>query len=511
MTSSAPNGMLSDESGKTFEHLCERLRSISADIASGSEIEQALREIPALVLLDQMPDLISVKDREGRFVFSNIAACAAAGFDGCAALSGKTVFQLFDEETAGILSAMDDEVFLGGSAVRNREERLAVGNGANSWFSVSKTALRDRSGEVIGIVSISRDVTDRRRQEELRHGHARLLEMIARGKPLNEILDSLIRLVETQLDDVRGSVLVLDEHGRRLGGGAAPSLPVAYARQIDGIEVGPQCGSCGTAVWRGSAVIVKDVLTDPLWSDFRTLGTRFGFRSCWSTPIIGSEQRILGTFALYSPTVREPTQMELELMTMATDLAGIALERAESERRIRQMAHYDALTGLPNRALFWSQFSRALHEAKRESRKVTIAYLDLDNFKAINDTHGHAGGDEVLRVLAARMSRCIRASDLIVRLGGDEFAIVFSNPSHDESGVLRRLEKLRILLAEPVALDGDAVRATCSMGVAFFPSDGEEPEMLLARADRAMYEAKGLGRNTLSVAAVDDSLTDNAA
>lgn len=510
MVSSARHGVLSGKPAETLEDLCERLRSISLDAGTAPGLEQTLHEISALRLLDQLPDFISVKDRLGRFVFSNRAACLAAGLTDWSTLSGRDVFDLFASQTANILFAMDSQVLSEGVAIENREERLVLGEGKTLWLSFTKTALRDRSGNIIGLVSVSRDVTERRRQEELRHGHAKLLEMIARGRPLGAVLEALVGLVEAQLDDVRGSVMLIDEGGKRLTGSVAPNLPQAYIKKIEGIEIGPCHGSCGTAAWRRQPVIVSDVSTDPLWAAFDGLGAAFGFRSCWSTPIIGSEQRVFGTFALYSSTRREPTPLELELMTMATDLAGIALERADSERRISHMAHHDALTGLPNRAFFWNQFTRALHEARRENRKVTVAYLDLDNFKSINDSHGHAAGDEVLKTLAARMSHCIRASDLIVRLGGDEFAIVFSNPSQDESGVLRRLEKLRLLLAEPIQIDGATVRATCSMGVAFFPGDGEDPDVLLARADRAMYEAKGLGRDTLTVAA-PDPLADHAA
>jgi diguanylate cyclase (GGDEF)-like protein len=244
---------------------------------------------------------------------------------------------------------------------------------------------------------------------------------------------------------------------------------------------------------------VADVQSDPRWEAHRELGSLFGFRSCWSTPVIGAEARVLGTFALYSPTRREPTALEQELMAIATDLAGIAIERSESERRIRHLAHHDPLTGLPNRTLFWSQFNRSLHEARRENRRITVAYIDLDNFKAINDTHGHAAGDTVLKALSDRMAHCIRASDLIVRLGGDEFALVFSNPDGDRSGVLRRLDKLRTLIAEPVRVDGVSIGATCSMGVAFYPEDGDVAEDLLASADRAMYEAKELGRDRLTI------------
>src|SRR3546814_822732 len=215
---------------------------------------------------------------------------------------------------------------------------------------------------------------------------------------------------------------------------------------------------------------------------------------------MGAEGNVLGTFALYSDSVREPTGLERELTAMATDIAGIAIERARYEERIHHIAHHDPLTGLPNRTLFWAQFSGVLAAARREARSITVAYIDLDNFKQINDRFGHAVGDEVLKALSTRMSKCIRSSDLLVRLGGDEFGIVFNNPIRESDGVVRRLEDVRAAVSRPVLVEGNEILATCSMGIAFFPDDGDTPEDLLARADRAMYAAKDSGRDRLQVA-----------
>jgi diguanylate cyclase (GGDEF)-like protein len=181
------------------------------------------------------------------------------------------------------------------------------------------------------------------------------------------------------------------------------------------------------------------------------------------------------------------------------DLGGIAIERSQNEERIQHMAYHDPLTGLPNRTLFWAQFSRALNDAERESRKITVAYVDLDNFKGINDSFGHAMGDEVLKQLAGRVTQLVRAADLVVRLGGDEFAIVFSNAYQNEASVLRRLREIRSILSQPVTVEATEIPITCSMGVAFYPQDGDTPEGLLATADRAMYAAKAMGRDALQV------------
>jgi diguanylate cyclase (GGDEF)-like protein/PAS domain S-box-containing protein len=488
-------------SREPLEELCSRLLRISTGENIDVDMARVTFELETKTLLDQLPDFIYVKDRRGRFVFANAAAGHNSQFHDAADLIGKTDFDILDGETADRLFLVEQEVMSTGVAVNGLEERIRLPDGRVLWLMTSKTPLRDSLGSIVGLIGISRDTTERKRQDDLRHGHARLLEMIARGQPAKAVLDALVALVEAELCDIMASVLLMDEAGERLHSASSPKLPEAYVKLIDGFEIGPKRGSCGTAAWRRSPVIVKDVIEDPLWEDFRELAVMFGFRSCWSTPILGPDGRVLGTFALYSGHVREPTTLEMELTAMATDIAGIAIERALTEARIQHMAHHDPLTGLPNRALFWTQFSRTLHEAHREARKVTIAYIDLDNFKGINDTLGHAAGDEVLRALSARITNCIRASDLAVRLGGDEFAVVFSNPDHREMGVIRRLQELRMAIAHPVVIDETSVVATCSMGIAFFPQDGDTPEALLARADRAMYEAKAMGRNTLRTTA----------
>ena len=483
----------------SLEELCERLLKVSAERGVEDAIT-VINELTVSSLIDQFPDFIYVKDRRSRFVLANASTARANGVSAPSDLFGKTDLDFFDAEAAEELFAAEQAVMSSGEPISDMEHQLVMRGGSLRWFQSTKSALRDANGRIVGLVGISRDITERKRQDELRRGHARLLDMIARGQPLDSVLHALVTLVEEELDGVTASVLLAEEGTDRLRHGAAPGLPEPYRRLIDGLQIGPRVGSCGTAAWRREPVTVSDVLSDPLWENYRELPLRFGFRSCWSTPIISAEDTLLGTFALYSNAVREPTALERELTAMATDIAGIAIERTRAEARIYHMAHHDPLTGLPNRALFWTQFARSLGTARREGRRITVTYLDLDNFKEINDTFGHAAGDEVLKILAARLGQCIRSSDLLVRLGGDEFAIVFSNPGSDPgAGVLNRLKDLRAIISRPLEIDGETIQVTCSMGVAVFPEDGDTPETLLLKADRALYAAKGEGRDRLNV------------
>lgn len=449
-------------------------------------------------LLDNVPELVFIKDCSGRYEYMNAAALASLGF-GRDYLNSRTltIFDLASKPVAECIDKLDRRILAGDRDIYDAEERLVGEDGTTRWYAGTRIILRDQSGAPVGLAGISREITFAKRQETMRRSHASLLEMIVKGQPLKDILTALVQEVEGLLDNVFGSVLMLDEKKLILRSGAAPSLSEAYVSTVDGVPVGPNNGSCGTAAFRRDAVYVSDTCQSPLWADYADIAKQHGLRSCWSTPIFGNNDVLLGTFALYSRSVRMPTEMEKEIIDMATNIAGIAIDRRRAEERVHYMAHHDPLTGLSNRNLFWGQFRRALHEAKRENRLVAITYLDLDNFKQINDVYGHAAGDDVLRAFAERITACIRASDVAVRLGGDEFAIIFSNPIHDEAGILVRLEEIRRIVQEPIAQSATALTVTCSMGTAFYPNDGKTPESLLAKADAAMYRAKRDSRDRL--------------
>ena len=176
---------------------------------------------------------------------------------------------------------------------------------------------------------------ERKRAEALLSEEKRLLEMIAKGNSLSMILEALCRLVEELSEGSLASILLLDPDGNRLWHGAAPSLPKSYTDAIDGGFIGPAAGSCGTAAYRKEPVIVSDIATDPLWANYRELALPHGLRACWSTPVLASDGRVLGTFAIYSREPRSPTPQQQSIIEQITDLASIAIERkrAEEERQ----------------------------------------------------------------------------------------------------------------------------------------------------------------------------------
>jgi GAF domain-containing protein len=164
-------------------------------------------------------------------------------------------------------------------------------------------------------------------EENFRAGQSRILAMIAANAPLSEILKSLVLLIEAQSPEMLCSVLLLSDDGDHIRHGAAPSLPEAYIKAIDGEPIGPKHGSCGTAMYRGKPVIVTDILTDPLWEDYRDLASAIGLRASWSTPILSGHGKVLGSFAMYYREPRTPTGDETRLTDVATRIAGLAIER----------------------------------------------------------------------------------------------------------------------------------------------------------------------------------------
>jgi GAF domain-containing protein len=171
------------------------------------------------------------------------------------------------------------------------------------------------------------DITAQKKEEDFRAGQKKVLEMIATGAPLGEILTSLVLLIEAQSPEMLCSVLLLSDDGDHIVHGAAPSLPEQYVKAIDGAPIGPKNGSCGTAMYRGKPVIVTDILADPLWEDYRDLASASGLRACWSTPILSGRGKVLGSFAMYYRQPQAPTGAEARLTEVATHIAGTAIER----------------------------------------------------------------------------------------------------------------------------------------------------------------------------------------
>lgn len=446
-------------------------------------------------LIDWVPDYMWVKDTESRFMVANKALAFDHGFKSSADLIGLSDADLHAPEPAAQFRTVEREILRTGQPMIDEEECIVDAKGNEKWILSTKVPLRNEHDEIFGLIGIARDITARKKAEALRDGQAQILEMIAKNAPLEKVLGCLMRLMESQLDGIYGSILLLDRDGEHLRHGAAPSLAPEYTQAVDGVRIGPKVGSCGTAAYRREPVVVTDIDTDPLWEDYLPLVQPHGYRSCWSTPVLSHQGAVLGVFAMYSKTVRAPSKTEMQLIDFTTRIAGIAIERKLTEDQIYFMANHDALTGLPNRALLEDRLSQAIGYAERYGRWVTVMFVDLDKFKRINDTLGHGVGDELLTTAANRMLGCVRPHDTVVRLGGDEFVIILSDQPADMSETVEAVQRIRSTVTQPMQLEGRRLTVTASMGIAIYPNDGTEAAELLANADAAMYRAKDLGRD----------------
>jgi PAS domain S-box-containing protein len=218
--------------------------------------------------------------------------------------------------------------------------RIVLPDGGIKHLHSISHPVMDESGQIIEIVGTLMDVTERKRAEALRDGESRILEMIARDAPLEEILERLVRVVEAQFAGMFCSVLLLDSDGQHVRHGAAPSLPKSYVDAIDGLSIGPYAGSCGTAMYRKEPVVVTDILQDPLWEQYRNVAEPHGLRSCWSTPILAHSGKVLGSFAMYYREPRTPSPAETRALEMATHIAGIAIERKLTHERLERSEAY---------------------------------------------------------------------------------------------------------------------------------------------------------------------------
>ncbi len=206
-----------------------------------------------------------------------------------------------------------------------------------------------------------------------------------------------------------------------------------------------------------------------------------------------------GTIAFVEDTPGSLAPDDVDYVRLIASLASAAIDRGEQLRRLDALALYDVLTGLPNRAHLAERLDDTIAKADRDAHPFALHFIDLDGFKAVNDTDGHARGDAVLATIGKMLERTIGGSNMVARLGGDEFVVVQPG-AHDRADARALAEQLRTAIAEPFVIGGKEYRVTASVGIAFFPHDGHTAGTLLAHADAALYKVKGSGRDAIAFA-----------
>lgn len=472
---------------------------------------------------------------------------------------------------------------------------------------------------------LARSISRGKLAEQRELSRSNVLELLANGAPLNIILEDIVLSVEQSNPAMLCSIMLLDNQGKHLHTGAAPSLPDFFNSALNGMEIGIGACSCGTAAFTGQRVIVDDIHTHPYWAAFKALTHKAALSACWSEPIHSASGKVLGTFAIYLHEVRKPGGADIQLMEKTANVAAIALDRnradqalkesekmlsdilenvsayiylkdmqgrylfanrllrelfnapmeeivgyddnkfydantaasilqsdlrvlqdgetlrieesnlnpltgetsiyltiklplrredgsiyalcgiatditkeKDDEEHIRHMAQYDALTNLPNRALFSDRLQQTFSAAIRTHEHFALMFIDLDKFKPVNDTFGHAVGDLLLNEAAQRMQSCVRQSDTVARIGGDEFVVLLPSLK-DDLDAQDVAEKIRHALNLPFELSGHTLHISSSIGVAIYPEHGVNEKELIKNADIAMYHAKENGRNNVTL------------
>jgi diguanylate cyclase (GGDEF)-like protein len=316
------------------------------------------------------------------------------------------------------------------------------------------------------------------------------IEAVAVGETLRAVADRLCRDAEALAPDTICSILTVDRDSR-IHPLSGPSLPDFYAEAIDDLPIGPVAGSCGTAAYRGEPVEVTDIDTDPLWADYKALVLPLGLNACWSSPIRARDGRVIGTFAFYFRDKRGPSDLERQIVGTCVHICAIAIEHADAQERIERLAYCDALTGLPN----WSWFHDKAVRRIDTSRPLNIHYLDIDDFKGINDSLGHNVGDLLLGAVAERLTQVAGDENIVARLSADEFGIIQPCEDCDADGAWLARSLLGAF-EEPFDIEGRIVSVGASIGIAGAPADACDLRSLASRADLALAWAKKKSRMT---------------
>jgi len=421
---------------------------VALDISDRRHAEEALKRSHQFFerTLNTIPQPVFVKNFQHRFVFVNDAACLFLGFSRDQML-GRTDHDLFPIEQADTFAALDDLVFATGES--NLEEaKITDACGMEHVVLITKAVFDDDDGRPV-LVGVITDITERKRAEELLQIGAEVFEHSSEG---------------IMITDDRARILMVND---------------AFVR-ITGLAEAEVLG-------RDARAVGSDQLSSAF---FRSVYRRLKRHGFWKGEVVNRRRN--GEFYVAEMpvcAVRDEAGRVLRYIAMLTDIT----QRKHSEARINYMAEHDFLTGLANRALLHVRAEQAVLQAQRSGRKVAALLLDLDDFKVINDTWGHAVGDLLVQHVARCLTAVVRESDTVARFGGDEFVVLL--PDVDERGDTGVIAlSISSALSKPFITDSLSIHVGVSCGIAIYPDDAINVDGLFRAADAAMYRAKQRSR-----------------
>lgn len=459
--------------------------AMRAEMARGAG-ERRLRKI-----LENINDTVTLIDERGHALggTGQIAPGAILGYSSSFWTNSNVFDLLHPADTEKALELMGKVLEAPGERITSE---LRVRDSSDTWNTIEGSGVNLLADpDVGGILLTTRNISARKWAEMSLQGQAKVLRLVAQRAPLGDTLGEVAKLVEGLIPAGRCGITTT-------GGPLAEPLAVGLA-DADLLR----------AVVEGVIASDADPARSPLVANLgevRALSRRrpvlesAGWHTVWTYPIrrAGGDHDD-GALICVFDTGRTPAAQDAELLAVAADLAAIAIEREDSERRLAQLALHDELTGLANRHLLFNRLEQAVNRARRHGHQLAVMFLDLDRLKLINDTLGHEAGDMVLREFGDRLRSLVRPADTVARFGGDEFVILIE-PVHSDRDVAVVAERLERALEQPFSVNGDGeLYVTASVGLTVSDGKGVRASDLLRDADTAMYRAKQQGRNRLEV------------
>ncbi|MDD2742632.1 MAG: EAL domain-containing protein [Rhodocyclaceae bacterium] len=419
-----------------------------ADNTNLYEVERRARENQErlLAVMNNSVSMMAVKDATGRYQFANPKFERCFGFTS-GKIVGKTDFQVFPPNISDLFRDAELEAMRLRKDIE-REETIRLG-GTDRHFLVVRFPLFDDDGAITGVCFQATDITERKHAEEQLRLAARVFDRAAEG------------------------VVVTDINQRILTVNDAFSNVTGFSRE-EVVGQTPRILNSG----KHDAQFYLD-----MWEKIDAQGW-------WQGEIWNRKKN--GDLYLEWLSINTVKDQENKVVNYVAMFSDITLVR-ESQHRVEFLATHDDLTGLPNRTLFNDRLRLALARAGRSRESLAVIFLDLDNFKVVNDTLGHEAGDQLLKQAAARLLDCVRAEDTVARLGGDEFVLLLEANERNEAAI--SAERLLKALSTSYLLGEHECFVSASIGISMFPEDATDPNGLMRNADAAMYRAKDQGKN----------------
>ncbi|KAA3652323.1 MAG: EAL domain-containing protein [Proteobacteria bacterium] len=450
------NTLLRDPDGQTTAILASGL-----DVTEARTAAAALRSAHDLLhtVIDTSPDWIYAKDRQQRYILVNQAMATAIGQSPQALIGQPAAAHV---STAAVDDDSDPRVFAGQSEhlpldqVRDASGRVHV-------FDTYKRPLKDPDGRITGLLAYSRDTTAQRRMEAQLRLWAKVFECSSEGVMITDAAHRILT-VNRAFTEITG-------YTEAEAVGRTPRL-LSSGRHDAAFYDAMHATLAGEDRWQGE--IWNRRKNGEIYPQWLTINA-----------------------------VRDPDGTLTHLVGVFSDISDIK----HSEARLEHLAHHDPLTGLPNRLLLLDRIAHSIEHARRHQHQLAVCFIDLDNFKHVNDSLGHHVGDALLKAIATELQRHVRSEDTLSRIGGDEFVLLVDRVSAI-AGVEHIVHKLLGVLREPRSIEGHQLYLSGSIGISLFPQDGDDAAALIQHADSAMYDAKQLGKNRYRY--YTQSLTDGA-